>query len=194
MLRKMLVIVPALAMVAATVGTASAAPVSRSAPPAPRAACTADTPEVKALTTSMADFVAAISATPPDAAKVQGILGDMINEMAALQKAGCLPQLPGSQSRVQDAQACLTDLANVGAALFSMLAAQLKTPPDATAITAATTAMGVAITKFNADNCLPIKLPVPGGLPTPPGGVPAPPGGVPAPPGGLPAPPGIPGT
>jgi len=188
MLRKLLVVVPALAMVAATVGTASAAPVSRSPAPAPRAACTADTPEVKALTTSMSDFMAAIAATPPDAAKVQGVVGDMINELVALQKAGCL-QLAAPPARLQDPQACLNDLQGMGAALFGLLAAVLKTPPDPAGITTATTAIGAAITKFNTDNCLPIKLPVPGG-----GGLPAPPGGVPAPPGGLPAPPTIPGT
>jgi hypothetical protein len=71
-----------------------------------------------------------------------------------------------------------------------LLAAFLKVPPDPTAITTATTAIGSAITKFNNDNCLPIKLPVPGGLPNPPGGLPNPPGGLPAPP----APPGLPGT
>lgn len=193
MLRKLLVVVPALAMVAATIGSAGAATAPRAATAplaADRAACTADTPEVKALTTSMADFVSAIAATPPDPAKVQGIIGDMINEVMALQKAGCLPQLPGTQSRVQDPQACLTDMANVGAALFGLLAAFLKVPPDPTAITTATTAIGSAITKFNNDNCLPIKLPVPGGLPNPPGGLPNPPGGLPAPP----APPGLPGT
>lgn len=190
MLRKLLVVVPALAMVAATgfVGSASAAPV----PTAPgRAACTADTPEVTALTNSMADFITAISATPPDNAKVQSVAGDMINELVALQKAGCLPAAeatPPEPARLQDPQACLTDLQNAGAALFSMLAAALKVPPDPTAITTATTAIGAAITKFNSDNCLPIKLPVPGAPPLPGGG------GVPAPPGGLPAPPTIPGT
>lgn len=189
MLRKLLVVVPALAMVAATTGTASAAPVSRSAAPlAARAACTADTPEVKALSASMTQFMAAIAATPPDTVKAQGIIGDMINELVALQKAGCL-QLSAAPARLQDPQACLTDLQSMGAALFGLLAAVLKAPPDPAGITAATTAISAAITKFNNDNCLPIKLPVPGG-----GGLPAPPGGVPAPPGGLPAPPTIPGT
>jgi hypothetical protein len=188
MFRKLLVIVPALAMVAASAGAASAAPVFGSTtPPAARAACTADTPEVKALTNSMADFVTAISATPPDTVKLQAVTGDLINEVVALQKAGCLPAA-APQTRLRDPQACLTDLQNAGAALFSMLAAALKVPPDPTAITTATTAIGAAITKFNNDNCLPIKLPVPGAPPLPGGG------GVPAPPGGLPAPPTIPGT
>jgi hypothetical protein len=189
MLRKLLVVVPALAMVAATVGTASAAPPPRSGAPsaAARATCTADTPEVKALTGSMTEFVLAISATPPDTAKLQAVTGDLINEVVALQKAGCLPA-SAPQTRLQDPQACLTDLQNAGAALFSMLAAALKVPPDPTAIATATTAIGTAITKFNNDNCLPIKLPVPGAPPLPGGG------GVPPPPGGLPAPPTIPGT
>ncbi len=190
MLRKMLVIVPALAMVAATVGTASAAPTPRSGAPSAgaRAECTADTPEVKALTNSMADFITAISATPPDLTKLQSTTGDLINEVVALQKAGCLPAAAPPPERLQDLQACLTDLQNAGAALFSMLAAALKVPPDPTAITTATTAIGAAVTKFNNDNCLPIKLPVPGAPPLPGGG------GVPAPPPGLPAPPTIPGT
>ncbi|EWM16211.1 hypothetical protein KUTG_06515 [Kutzneria sp. 744] len=187
MLRKLLVVVPALAMVAATVGSASASPAPAAPGAAPRAACTADTPEVKALTSSMADFIVAISATPPDTAKLQAVTGDLINEVVALQKAGCLPAAE-APARLQDPQACLTDLQNAGAALFSMLAAALKVPPDPTAITTATTAIGAAITKFNNDNCLPIKLPVPGAPPLPGGG------GVPAPPGGLPAPPTIPGT
>ncbi|MEV6609154.1 hypothetical protein [Kutzneria sp. NPDC051319] len=188
MLRKLLVVVPALAMVAVTVGSASATTAPAAA--APRAACTADTPEVKALTTSMADFMSAIVATPPDTAKVQGIVGDMINELVALQKAGCLPPAAApAPARLQDPQACLNDLQSMGSALFGLLAAVLKAPPDPTGITTATTAIGAAITKFNNDNCLPIKLPVPGA-----GGLPAPPGGVPAPPGGLPAPPGLPGT
>jgi hypothetical protein len=186
MLRKLLVVVPVLAMVAVTgfVGSAAAAP----APSAPgRAACAADTPEVKALTTSMGDFITAMSAVPPDATKMQAVVGDMINELVALQKAGCL-QAPAPARTQADPQACLTDLQNMGAALFTMLAAALKVPPDPTAITSATTAIGAAITKFNNDSCLPIKLPVPG-APSLPGG-----GGVPAPPGGLPAPPTIPGT
>ncbi|MFI9385709.1 hypothetical protein [Kutzneria sp. NPDC052558] len=187
MLRKLLVVVPALALVAVTAGAAAAAPVSRSPAPAPRAACTADTPEVKAIVASMNSFMTALTATPPDTAKMQGIAGDMINELVALQKAGCL-ELP-APARIQDPQACLNDLQGMGAALFGLLAAVLKTPPDPAGITTATTAIGAAITKFNTDNCLPIKLPVPGG-----GGLPAPPGGVPAPPGGLPAPPTIPGT
>jgi hypothetical protein len=186
MLRKLLVVVPALAMVAATVGSASAAPAPAAPAAAPRAACTADTPEVKALAASMASFMTAIATTPPDTVKAQGIIGDMITELVALQKAGCL-QL-SAPARIQDPQACLTDLQGMGAALFQLLAAVLKAPPDPTGITAATTAIGAAITKFNNDNCLPIKLPVPG-APSLPGG-----GGVPAPPGGLPAPPTIPGT
>jgi hypothetical protein len=185
MLRKLLVVVPALAMVAATVGSASAAPAPAAPAAAPRAACTADTPEVKALAASMASFMTAIATTPPDTVKAQGIIGDMITELVALQKAGCL-QL-SAPARIQDPQACLTDLQGMGAALFQLLAAVLKAPPDPTGITAATTAIGAAITKFNNDNCLPIKLPVPG-APSLPGG-----GGVPAPPGGLPAPPGLPG-
>jgi hypothetical protein len=189
MLRKLLVIVPALALVAASTGIAGAAVSRPAAAPSARAACTADTPEVKALASSMNEFMAAITVTPPDTAKAQGIIGDMINELVALQKAGCL-QLSAAPSRLQDPQACLNDLQGMGAALFGLLAAVLKTPPDPTGITTATTAIGAAITKFNNDNCLPIKLPVPGGLPTPPGGLPAPP----APPGGLPAPPGLPGT
>jgi len=187
MLRKLLVVVPALAMVAATVGSASAAPAPAAIAATPRAACTADTPEVKALAASMTSFMTAITATPPDTAKAQGIIGDMINELVALQKAGCL-QLSAPPARIQDPQACLTDLQGMGAALFQLLAAVLKAPPDPTGITAATTAIGAAVTKFNNDNCLPIKLPVPG-APSLPGG-----GGVPAPPGGLPAPPTIPGT
>jgi len=185
MLRKLLVVVPALAMVAATVGSASAAPAPAAPAATPRAACTADTPEVKALAESVNSFMSAIAATPPDTVKAQGIIGDMINELVALQKAGCL-QL-SAPARIQDPQACLTDLQGMGAALFQLLAAVLKAPPDPTGITAATTAIGAAITKFNNDNCLPIKLPVPG-APSLPGG-----GGVPAPPGGLPAPPGLPG-
>ena len=185
MLRKLLVVVPALAMVAATVGSASAAPAPAAPTATPRAACTADTPEVKALAESVNSFMSAIAATPPDTVKAQGIIGDMINELVALQKAGCL-QL-SAPARIQDPQACLTDLQGMGAALFQLLAAVLKAPPDPTGITAATTAIGAAITKFNNDNCLPIKLPVPG-APSLPGG-----GGVPAPPGGLPAPPGLPG-
>ncbi|MFC0543881.1 hypothetical protein [Kutzneria chonburiensis] len=187
MLRKLLVVVPALAMVAATVGSASAAPAPAAPAAAPRAACTADTPEVKALAASMTAFMSAVSATPPDTAAVQSTVGDMITELVALQKAGCL-QLAAPPARIQDPQACLTDLQGMGAALFQLLAAVLKAPPDPTGITAATTAIGAAITKFNNDNCLPIKLPVPGAPPLPGGG------GVPAPPGGLPAPPTIPGT
>ncbi|GAA3433191.1 hypothetical protein [Kutzneria kofuensis] len=193
MLRKLLVVVPALAMVAVTIGSASATTASRPATvplSADRAACTADMPEVKALSTSMTDFVAAITATPPDPAKVQGIIGDMVNEVVALQKAGCLPQLPGTQTRVQDPQQCLTAVVNALAALLNVLAANIAVPPDPTAVTGAITKLGAAVTAINNNNCLPIKLPVPGA----PGGLPAPPGGTPAPPGGLPAPPTIPGT
>jgi hypothetical protein len=196
MLRKLLVIVPALAVVAATglIGSASAstAPkaVSASAPiAADRAACTADTPEVKALSDSMAQFGTVLTATPPDPAKVQGILGDMVDEVVALQKAGCLPQLPGTQTRVRDPQACLTAVVNTLAALLNVLAANISVPPDPTAVTGAITKLGAAITAINTNNCLPIKLPVPGAPP-----IPAPPGGTPAPPGGLPPAPPIPGT
>ncbi|MBV8931701.1 MAG: hypothetical protein JOZ47_14665 [Kutzneria sp.] len=181
MLKKLLVCVPLVA-VAMTGLSSSAGAASAPAADSARVVCTADTPEVKALVNSMAQLQAAL--TPqPDAVKVQTVIGDMITEFIALQKAGCLPQFPGTQVKA-DPTVCLNAAVSIMSSFFGVLSAALKAPPDVAGITTAMAAVGKAVAAFNQLSCLPFPLPVPGG-----GGLP---GGLPAPPSLPPAPPGLP--
>ncbi|AHI00859.1 hypothetical protein GCM10010174_15160 [Kutzneria viridogrisea] len=181
MLKKLLVCVPIVAVLAATglSASASATPAPAAVAATAKADCTKDTPEVKALLTSLDGLKAALL-PEPNADKVRDATGDVIMKVMALQKAGCLPPLPGTAVKA-DPSACLNAVVNAMSSLFGVLAAAIKTPPDPAAITTAMAALGKAITAINTAKCLPFDLPVPGGG-TPP---------IPAPPGGLPP---IPGT
>jgi hypothetical protein len=137
-----------------------------------QAGCDAATPAVKDLTAALDGVTAALT----DPAKLQTKLGDVYNAILAAQKAECLPALPSTPPTPPAvphgyaADACLAPTVNLLSAVLGGASATLVTPPDTTAVTAATTKLADAVTAINKAKCLPVSLPVPGvpALPEPP--------------------------
>jgi hypothetical protein len=128
------------------------------------AACTADTPEVKALVAA----VAALKDALPDPAKTQVALGDVYHAILGVQQAGCLPALPASPPVTPPAQssraadACLAATVNLLSAVLGGIGATLAVPPDATALNSSVSRLADAVKAVNDGKCLPVPLTVPG--------------------------------
>jgi hypothetical protein len=181
MLKKLLVCVPMVAVFAVTGLSASAsATTAPKAAASVTAACTSDTPEVKALVTAAGHLQTAL-VPQPDAAKVQTASTELMAALVALYNAGCLPAPTTPQQAKADPSACLNSFMNVMSSVLGILQAAIKSPPDPATITTAMAGVGKAVAAFNTMKCLPFDLPVPGGSSP-----------IPAPP--IPAPPGLPGT
>lgn len=161
MLKKLLVCLPLIAVVAAAGPSVSAvatpAPQTVSAP----ATCTTDSPEWKALETAVNHFVTALSQTS-DTAPVSTASGEMKTAIDNLMKA-CMPA-PGTQGKAgPDPKACMDALTGSLSNLFGLLSAFLKVPPDPAGITAAITGLTTAVTKIgSACLGLPATPPLPG--------------------------------
>jgi hypothetical protein len=158
----------------AALGLALAGPAAASAAagePTRVAACTADTPAVKALVAALAALKDAL----PDPAKTQAALGDVYKAILGVQQAGCLPPLPtgppappAQSSRAADT--CLAATVNLLGAVLGGIGATLAVPPDATALNSAASKLADAVKAINDGKCLPVPLTVPGvpALPAPP--------------------------
>ncbi|ONI79251.1 hypothetical protein ALI144C_25815 [Actinosynnema sp. ALI-1.44] len=137
-----------------------------------RVGCTAATPAVKTLQ----DAVKRVTAAADDPTKLRTVLGDVFNAVTGAQEAGCLPALPASAPAPpappapptrKAVDACLKPTVDLLGAALGGVGATLAVPPDRTATTAAVTRLASSVTAMNAAKCLPVELPVPGGLPTP---------------------------
>lgn len=169
---------------AAALGGAVVLPSVASAAPhgtPPAAACTADTQQVKDLTTAVTALGTALKTTPPDPATISKATGDVITAVSAAQGASCLPALPSattptpptppkpSTSGTSDPTKCLADTVQLQSAGYDILAAGTATTPDPAAVLKSATDLATAITALNTDTCLPAALPVPSvpSVPTP---------------------------
>jgi hypothetical protein len=130
---------------------------------APAAACTAASPQVQQLTSTVTSLSSSLSALPPDPAKLSQSAGSLTDAVNAAATAGCLPALPtpSGTPAAGGAVACLTDEVQLLQAALGIVAAGIAVPPNLTAALQAATTLVSALTAINTDACLPVALPIP---------------------------------
>jgi hypothetical protein len=143
---------------ASAAGAAPTAPAARAAAP-----CSATTAQVQQLSSAVTSLSTALSATPPDPAKLSQSAGNLMDAVIAAVNAGCLPALPTPAGPPTPANAhqCLVDEVQLRQAVLGIIAAGIAVPPNLPAALQAASALVTALTAINSDHCLPVTLPVP---------------------------------
>ena len=146
------------------------------------------------LATQITSIGADLTAVPPKTAALTGPVTQMLNDVLALQKAGCLPAAPGAPATLP--AACAPDVAKLLADAFELGADLSALPPNVPGALSSVGGVVADVKDLVTAKCLPaVTLPTIPGLPTKPT-LPSP--GLPMPPlpvgtAGLPTPV-LPGT